>query len=123
MAANPPEGPWKIIDALKEFARAHALIHERATVERSDLELVAHIAVSSIPGHLRPMIRRLRKTGTTDSPEVERLCEVSRPTARTYLGELTLLGIVRLSKGSHLSNAPDHVTLADEFLWLLNPQP
>lgn len=120
VAANTPEGPWKIIDAFKEFSRAHALIHERNIVEPDDLQLVAHIAVSSIPRHFRPIIRRLREARTVTSSEVEPLCEVSRPTARTYLDELALLRVVDLSKGSPQSNAPDRATLTNDFRWLIN---
>jgi hypothetical protein len=119
VAANPPEGPYKVIDAFKEFARAHALIDGRNEVVPDDLELVAHIAISSIPGHLRPIIRRLRCVGCVSSSEVERISFVSRPTARVYLEELALLGIVKLSKGSPQSNAPHSATLASDFRWLL----
>jgi hypothetical protein len=123
VAANPPEGPYKLIDAFKELARGHVLIHGRDTITSEDLELVAHIAISSIPGNLRPIIRRLRRAARVSSAEVEILCNVSRPTARVLLEELALLGIVTLSKGSSQTNAPHHATLTREYGWLRLVQP
>jgi len=47
-----------------------------------------------------------------------RLCRVSAPTARNYLGELALLGIGALRKGSPASNQPTEVVLSEEHQWL-----
>ena len=61
VGAAKSEGPWKLINYFKELARGHALIHERSQVDESDLALVGHTAISSIPGYLRPIIRELTK--------------------------------------------------------------
>ena len=67
MSAGTPEGPWKVIKYFKELARGHALLEERTEVNSSDLALVAHTALSSLPGHLRPMVAELRRAGTLDT--------------------------------------------------------
>lgn len=120
IAANKPEGPYKVIDYLKELARGHALIHDRMEVNSSDLELIAHVAISSIPIHFRSIIRELRMHESIDSALCEEVCSVSRPTARKYLKEISLLGIAKLEKGLPITNEADEISLSDEFLWLRN---
>jgi len=118
VAAMTPEGPWKVINYFKELARGHALIHEHREVTDADLKLIANIAISSIPGHLRPIIRELRTTASVDTTTVEKLCRVTAPTARRYLKEMGLLGIGTLDKGSPQNNQPDSITLAEQFRWI-----
>ena len=90
VAANQPEGPYKIVNYFKEIAHGHALIHGRSDVTEADLEIAAH----------------------------RRLCGVSHPTARRYLEELSLLGIMTLEKGLPETNTPYTVRLAADFAWL-----
>jgi len=123
ISASKPEGPWKIVNYFKELARTHALIHERTQVEPSDLEVVANVALSSIPIHLRPIVRKLRQDGSITSTECCAILNVSRPTAIRYLTELKLLGIGTLEKGSVPENRPDTLTLSPEFSWLASATP
>jgi len=118
ISAQPPEGPFRVIDYFKELARGHALINERTKVDGPDLELIEHIAISSVPGHLRPIVRQLRRSPSVDSAFAQALCNVSRPTARNYLKELSLLGIAELTKGSPERNQTDEIRLSDPFRWL-----
>jgi hypothetical protein len=118
VAVMTPEGPWKVINYFKELSRGHALIHERCEVNDADLKLIANVAISSIPGHLRPIIRELRTKASVDTAVVEKLCRVTAPTARRYLKELGLLGIGSLAKGSPENNQPDAIALAEQFRWI-----
>jgi hypothetical protein len=118
IAAKPSEGPWKVIDYFKELASGHALIHERMEVNNEDLEFVSQVAISSIPIHLRPIIRELRKNGFVESSRCEKICDVTRPTARKYLEELSILGITNLTKGDMKKSEADKITLTEKFLWL-----
>jgi len=113
VAAMPAEGPWKVVQYFKDLARGHAVVHYRADIDDSDLALVAEVALSSIPGNIRPIVRRLRETGTLDTPMVEKLCRVTSPTARNYIRQLGLLGIADLRKGK-----PDAAMLAPKHQWL-----
>jgi hypothetical protein len=115
IAAVPPEGPWKVVNYFKQLLFGHALIHSRMEVERTDIDFIGEVAISSTPGHLRPIIRALRTTPAVDTPLAARLCDVSRPTARKYLMELQVLGLVGLTKGESDAYL---VTLADEYTWL-----
>lgn len=121
VSASPPEGPWRVVDHFKDLARGHALIDGRMTINRSDLELIAHVAISSLPGHIRPIVHRFRDAKLVTSSECTTLCGVSSPTARKRLKELELLGIVTITKGTPSTNTPDTAQLTPEFAWLRIP--
>jgi len=123
VARHTPEGAYKLVNYFKELARGHALINGRDEVNPEDLELIADVAISSIPGHLRPLVQMLRQTASVDSSECEAILGVTRPTARRYLKELSMLQISALSKGSPKTNEPDLVELSEQFQWLRNGKP
>ncbi len=118
ICALTPEGPYKLIEYFKQLARGHALVHGRMEIEQTDLQLVSEVALSSVPGHLRPIVRALRTQATADSSQSMQVCGVSAPTARRYLQQLALLGLVTVEKGSSQTNQPDTATLQKEYLWL-----
>jgi hypothetical protein len=120
LAAMKSEAPFRVIGYFKDLVRGHALIHGRKEVDESDLEMISQIAISSIPEQLRPLIKQLRIGGTVDSTRIAALCGVSKPTARKYLKELSLLGIADLTKGSSQDNQSDSIRLSESFKWL-NP--
>ncbi len=113
VSAMQPEGPWKVVEYFKDLARGHALIHYRFEIDASDLALVGEVALSSIPGNIRPIVRRLRETSALCTPQVEKLCRVTSPTARNYIKQLGLLGIGNIRNGK-----PEAVELAPEYKWL-----
>jgi hypothetical protein len=110
VSAAQPEGAWKVIDHFKDLARGHALIDGRKKIKEADLELIAHVAISALPGQIRPVIRRLRDADCVTSSECEALCGVSRPTARNRLRELELLLV--FSRPRRLKIQDDQKTLA-----------
>jgi hypothetical protein len=118
VAALQSEGPWKVINYFKELAMGHALINERTEVKEVDLELVMHVALSSVPGHLRNVIKQLRVINSLTSTLGEKLCGVSRTTIRKYFRELEILGIVELTEGDEIDLSPHEVKLTSEYRWL-----
>jgi hypothetical protein len=118
IAAAKPEAPYKIVDYLKDLARGHALIEERDQISEPDLDLIAHIAISSLPGHLRPIVRLLGVNEWLDISACMGACKVGRKTARRYMKELELLKIAAVGKGSPKTNEPDTVSLTSEFSWV-----
>lgn len=118
VSALQGESPYKLVNYFKELARGHALIHGRDEVEQSDLEMVAHVAISSVPGHVRPLVRQLRRSETIDTPGCMALCHVSDTSARRYMHEIHLLGVGRLLPGSPTINEPNEITLSENFRWL-----
>jgi hypothetical protein len=117
VAAMRPEGPWKVVTYFQDLARGHAVICDRDYVDASDLSIIADVAISSIPGHLRPLVRALRR-GSVNTGEAERLCGVTAPTARNYITQLSLLRIVKLAAGAPKTNKPDTITLLDLYNWM-----
>jgi hypothetical protein len=122
IAAGTPEGAFKIVDYFKLLARGHAFLHERFEVNEEDIEIVSHVAISSIPGYLRPIVLKLRRDGQITSTECARACSVTQPTARKYLLEASLLGLGELRKGNESQNTPDILRLANAFRWLREPR-
>jgi len=120
VAAMAPEGPHKVIQYLKDLARGHCLAHDRMEVNDADVGLAAEVAISSIPGTIRPIVRKFRELPVIDTGTVMQLCRVSDHTARGYMAQLRLLGLVTLSKGAAMTNRPDRATLAQSFQWLRN---
>jgi hypothetical protein len=118
VAVAEPEGPFKVVNYFKEMAIGHALVSGRMHLTESDLDLVSEVAISSTPAHLRPVIRELRESISVDTARCAQLCRVSVTTARRYLKELSLLGIVDLTKGSPATNDPDMIQLKQRYHWL-----
>jgi hypothetical protein len=121
VSAARAEGPHKVVNYFKELAKAHALIEGRTEVTAEDMELVTTVAISSIPHHLRPIVRRLRRADSITSAECQRLCSVSRPTARKYLTELALTGIGALEDEIEEVPITLTLTLSPAFSWLKLP--
>jgi hypothetical protein len=118
IAAGCPEGPHKVINYFKDLARGHALIHGRDVIDASDIDLIGHIAISSIPGHLRPLLRYLRSHEYVDTNAGADLCRVSTKTVLKYFRELGLLKITHLDKGSQQNPHASKISLASEYDWL-----
>jgi hypothetical protein len=117
VSAAQAEGPHKIVNYFKELTRAHALIHGRTEVTSEDIELAANVAISSIPFHLRRIVRALQRKDSVTSAECQKLCDVSRPTARQYLRELALTGIGMLPDEEEEAITLK-LTLSPTFAWL-----
>jgi hypothetical protein len=116
--AGLPEGPHRVIIGLKLMAQALALISGREEVNDEDLEIIRHIAFSSIPQNRRLMLRALLvKDGVLTSADAEKELRISRPTARNWMKEIGATGLAEYRTGH--GNEPDSLTLSDQFSWLL----
>jgi hypothetical protein len=117
------EAPWKVIDYFKELARGHALMHGRAYVNADDIELVAHVALSSMPLRLSRVLRGLRTTPVLTTEDVRHLCRdefnqrISPATAINAMRDLKMLGVVDLDRGI-AGHDPFSIRLAEKFRWL-----
>jgi hypothetical protein len=113
-----PEGPQRVIHYLRSIAQGLALAGGISEVECEDLEIIRHIAFSSLPSVRRKVLRAvLVERGRLESTRAETILGVTRPTVRNWMAELAATGIVSLTKGAH--SAPDYVTLAGSWDWLL----
>ena len=118
VGVKPSEGPHKIINYFKEIACALALIHERTAVKDEDLAQIRHIAISSTPIHLRPLIWELATKGKFTTKRGAVLCQMSDTTiSERYSKELELLGIIEPSHSR--SGALTTYKLDKSLAWLI----
>jgi hypothetical protein len=117
VSADPPEAPYRALQSLKELAFGHALISGRFEITLDDLGLVRDVALSSVPGHLRPIIKALTSSESVDTATCRSLCGVSSPTARKRFRELELLGLADPIPAP-ASNESNQIALADQYSWL-----
>ncbi len=116
--SGTPEGEHRVIIGLKLLAQALALISGRSEINDEDLEIIRHIAFSSIPQNRRFILRALLvKDGVLTSVDAEKELRISRPTARNWMKELGATGLADYQTGHE--NQPDRVTLSKPFSWLL----
>ena len=101
VSAQPCEGPWKVANYFKEIARAHALLHGRYIVADEDIALVDEIAVSSIPSHLRSILRTMRPTGRITSTEYAKRQRIAKSTALRHFSEIEMTGLVVGPRAMH----------------------
>jgi hypothetical protein len=88
------------------------------TVTDADLALVREVAFSSLPGHIRPIVRELCRAGAIDTSSAAKVCNSSIPTARKRLKEVAILGFGSIVPGAPRTNEPDRISLAESYSWL-----
>ena len=111
------ETPFRAIKIFKNIALGSALIHGRVKVNSYDLNQVAHIAYSSMPEQRRLVFQALIESGgVMDTNAVIKNTKISRPTALTYMDELSHLTVANFKSGS-----PSSITLNPQFEWLIEP--
>ncbi len=118
VGVKPSEGPHKVINYFKEIACALALIHERRAVNDDDMAQIRHIAISSTPDNLRPLIWELAAKGEFTTKRGAELCQMSDTTiSERYSKELELLGIIEPPNSR--SGALTAYKLAQSLAWLI----
>jgi hypothetical protein len=116
--ASSPEGPHRIVRIFKILVQGLALMEGRSGVSENDLEIIQHVALSSIPSHRRRVLRAvIEKHGELNSAQAEKLLNVSRPTSRTWMRELAATGIVQWTDSD--GNSPAKIILDQKCSWLL----
>lgn len=61
-----PEALWRPLSQYTRMAAARALIHDRNEITMGDMELIARLAMSTVPAKRRPYIRWLLDPNTAD---------------------------------------------------------
>jgi hypothetical protein len=111
---EPIEHPERVLGMLKNFAIGSALVHGRAAVDDYDLAQVGHIALSSgVAGRGRVLRALLANSGTATTPQVEKLADMSTPTALEHMKGLAAVGLARFTEGR--STTPTRIELLSSF--------
>jgi hypothetical protein len=114
-----PEGEQRIILLLQMLARGLALSAERSEVTQADLELVHHVALSTLPYKRMKLLRALFNAGGEMSiREVEAKVGISTVTAEKRMTELAATGIAEFIPGDPKANLARRLRLTKRFQWL-----
>lgn len=110
----------RIGSMLRDLARGHALLHERQHIERTDLEVCARVALSTMPWKRRRLVRELVQLEPGDflkTSEVIEKLNVSRPTAlnRMEIADALKIGIIH--KKSVQGGDSKAVAVHPKFTW------
>jgi hypothetical protein len=108
------EGAYRVKHLLMMLAKGCALAANRDYVSESDLDIIAHIAMSSLPPRRRKLFRAMNE-GSVTSTDVARLEGITKPTALARMKEMAATGLCLISKGS--GKTADALTLAPEWKW------
>jgi hypothetical protein len=117
--AGTPEGAYRVVLLLQTLARGLALVERHSEVTKDDLDVIRHVALSSIPTRRRELLRALLAAGgTMDAGQVESALDCSRPTALDRMKELGTTGICKFTPGNPKTSTPAVITLNPEWEWL-----
>jgi hypothetical protein len=93
------EGLYRAINALYNFARGHALLHDRNFITASDIILVRKICLSSMPHDRQQFLSVLRKyKGRVSTSTLTAEMKCSNETARKTMTTFEILGVVDVKK-------------------------
>lgn len=108
------EQPWRAAQQLIELARYLAFICGKEEVGTDELEIIKQVVISSMPADRSQALRAIQaKGGAITARELSEDTERSNKTSRRMLDELSVLGILKKTKGSgQLANS---YTIEDEF--------
>jgi hypothetical protein len=115
-----PEGPHRVLLLLQTVVRGLALLEGRSTATSDDLEVVRHIAFSSLPRFRRELLRVvIAAGGHLHSTCVANTLDVSKPTALDRMRELAATGVCKFVDGNSSTSNPAQITLRSNWRWLL----
>lgn len=121
------ERPDRINQILYNFTRAHAVVHDRDAITKSDLKATLRLALESGPYHRTRLFKALIKNkGKLDSEQVEGVLNCSRPTALKEMRHLAVLGMTKMfdygEEYEHIGKSMDKSTilLQKKFKWLVD---
>jgi 5S rRNA maturation endonuclease (ribonuclease M5) len=113
------EHPDRINCLFYNLARGHALICGRRQISRDDLWPIIELTFDSAsPIRSRVFRHLLKKSGTLNTTDVEKLLDCSPPTARKEMDALSALGVADKSEFSGVTT----ITLTSEFQWFTSDE-
>lgn len=118
------EGAYRVINLLKMLVRGLALADGRSVVSPEDMDVVRHVAFSSIPASRRNTLRALLAGGgMLDAGELDKALSCKRPTSLKRMQELAATGLCTYQPGIEEKSTPAMIHLAKKWKWLLSYPP
>ena len=113
------EDSKKLMNTLYNLTRGHALLYGRDHIVSEDLEIILHVALSSIPKDRMNILKLLiQKKRGVNTFEIEDQLRVSKPTALKEMEKIRLTGIVD-DANTNLTTKPIHeIKLKEQYEWL-----
>lgn len=108
------EQPWRAVQQLMELAKYLAFVCGKGNVETDELEIIKQVVISSMPADRSQALRAIQaRGGAITAKELSEDIDRSNKTSRRMLDELSVLGILKKTKGSgQLANS---YAVEDEF--------
>lgn len=108
------EQPWRAVQQLMELAKYLAFVCGKEEVGTDELEIIKQVVISSMPADRSQALRAIQaRGGAITAKELSEDIDRSNKTSRRMLDELSVLGILKKTKGSgQLANSYD---VKDEF--------
>lgn len=121
------EMPDRLNQLLYNFARGHALICRRTSINNEDLKLVWRVAIDSgVPNRSKIFKELIKQNGELTTGNVMKKLNCSRPTALRIMQEMEILGIVQvegnMNDDSDFSEGrPEQkITLRENYQWFVD---
>ena len=95
------EQPWRAVQQLMELTRYLAFVCGKEEVGKDELEIIKQVVISSMPADRSQALRAIQaKGGAITTKELSEDIDRSNRTSRRMLDELSVLGILKKTKGS-----------------------
>lgn len=116
------EEPPRAINALRNFARGHAMVNGRSYLTEEDLGIVKQVCLSSMPHDRREFLKLLQKhNGRLSTETISQELKCSQDTALRTMKTFEVLDVVKLKDVSLGVGHPiRYIELNEEFKELLN---
>jgi len=117
------ESRKRVGSMLRDLARGHALLSERAHIEAEDLQVCARVALSTMPHERRQIVREVLRLAVGEvlrTTDVMEELEVSRPTATDRMDMVDSLGIGVVSEESVQGGKAKVLSVESDFAWPSN---
>ena len=113
------EDSKKLMNTLYNLTRGHALLYGRDYLLPEDLEIILHVAISSIPRDRMNILKLLiQKKGSVNTFEIEDQLRVSKATALKEMEKVRLTGIVEDTNTNPTTKPIRGIKLKEQFEWL-----
>jgi hypothetical protein len=117
------EDPSRAITQLKNLARGHALLQGRNYLTKEDISIVIKTVLSTASVERVSVFDKLLvNNGRLETSQITSMLNISSPTARRTMTELSILELVSTIELGENENCEKQIVLKPEFEWFLSEE-
>jgi hypothetical protein len=117
------EDPSRATTQLKNLARGHALLHGRNYLTKDDISIVVKTVLSTASvERVSVFDKLLANDGALTTSQITGALNISSPTARRTMTELSVLDLVYMTELGECEDHEKKITLKPEFDWFLTEE-